>query len=167
MQQRENIKQVLEAVKEEVNAKNCQARGTRSNFRFNQFNRPELAYELHYFGSMSKGLPNGFNQPCFRDCLIFLLRGELIIKGQGRVTKTGCAYTVKDERMDLAVLNHDLSRHRGRGAEGCVSQMHARRARTHSGRDEIAQKIEEESWEVARGITVTTVFRTPSPTVVM
>ena len=32
-----------------------------------------------------------------RDCLIFLLRGEFIIKGQGRVTETGCTYRVKDE----------------------------------------------------------------------
>jgi hypothetical protein len=46
---------------------------------------------------MSEGLPNGFYQPCFRDCLVFLLRGEFVIKGQGRVTKTGCAYRVKDE----------------------------------------------------------------------
>lgn len=46
---------------------------------------------------MTTCTPNGLSQPCFRDCLIFLLRGEFIIKGQGRVTKTGCAYTVKDE----------------------------------------------------------------------
>ena len=78
-------------------SRNCQARGTRSKSCFNQFNRPEPAHELHYFGSMSKAGPNGLSQPCFRDCLIFLLRGEFFIKGQGRVTKTGCAYTVKDE----------------------------------------------------------------------
>ena len=46
---------------------------------------------------MSRGLPIGDNKPCYRDCLIFLLRGEFIIKGQGRVIDTGCAYRVKDE----------------------------------------------------------------------
>lgn len=87
------------------------------------------------------------------------------IKGQGRVTKTGCAYTDKDEEWvwlcgttTLLVME---------GAEGCVSQTHAGRARTHSGRDEIARKVEEEAWEVARGITVATIFRAPSPTMII
>ncbi|KAI9730920.1 MAG: hypothetical protein M1818_007994 [Claussenomyces sp. TS43310] len=74
----DNMKQVLEAVKEE-------------------FKRPEPAHELHYLDTMSRGLPIGDSKPCYRDCLIFLLRGEFIIKGQGRVTDTGCAYRVKDE----------------------------------------------------------------------
>ncbi|KAF2253631.1 hypothetical protein BU26DRAFT_548051 [Trematosphaeria pertusa] len=74
----DNSKQVLEAVKEE-------------------FKRPEPAHELHYLNTMSRGLPIGDNKPCYRDCLIFLLRGEFIIKGQGRVVETGCAYRVKDE----------------------------------------------------------------------
>lgn len=74
----DNTKLVLEAVKEE-------------------FNRPEPAYELHYLSTMSSGLPIGDSKPCYRDCLIFLLRGEFIIKGQGRVIETGCAYRVKDE----------------------------------------------------------------------
>lgn len=74
----DNTKQVLEAVKEE-------------------FNRPEPAYELHYLNTMSTGNPIGDNKPCYRDCLIFLLRGEFIIPGQGRVIETGCAYRVKDE----------------------------------------------------------------------
>jgi len=34
---------------------------------------------------MSRSLPIRDNKPCYRDCLIFLLRGEFIIKGQGRV----------------------------------------------------------------------------------
>ena len=46
---------------------------------------------------MSRGSPIGDSKPCYRDCLIFLLRGEFIIKGQGRVIDTGCAYQVKDE----------------------------------------------------------------------
>jgi hypothetical protein len=46
---------------------------------------------------MSQGSPIGDNKPCYRDCLIFLLRGEFIIKGQGRVIDTGYAYRVKDE----------------------------------------------------------------------
>jgi hypothetical protein len=87
-----------EAVKEEETVKFfCQVRDIGSNFRFNQFNRPEPAYELHYCGSMSQGLPNGSNLPRFRDCLIFPLRSEFIMKGQGRVTETGYVYRVKDE----------------------------------------------------------------------
>jgi len=74
----DNSRQVLEAVKEE-------------------FDRPEPAYELHYLNTMSRGLPIGDNKPCYRDCLIFLLRGEFIIKGQGRLIETGCAYRVKNE----------------------------------------------------------------------
>ena len=46
---------------------------------------------------MSRGSPIGDSKPCYRDCLIFLLRGEFIIGGQGRVIDTGCAYRVKDE----------------------------------------------------------------------
>jgi len=46
---------------------------------------------------MSKGVLIGDSKPCYRDCLIFLLRGEVIIKGQGRLVETGCAYQVKDE----------------------------------------------------------------------
>jgi len=46
---------------------------------------------------MSRGLPIGDSKPCYRDCLIFLLRGEFIINGQGRLIETGCAYRVKDE----------------------------------------------------------------------
>ena len=33
------------------------------------------------------------------DCLVFLLRGKLAIKGQGWVEATGCAYRIKDEQM--------------------------------------------------------------------
>ena len=46
---------------------------------------------------MSTGYPIGDSKPCYRDCLIFLLRGEFIIGGQGRVTEAGCAYHVRDE----------------------------------------------------------------------
>ncbi|KAH8600235.1 hypothetical protein B0O99DRAFT_682678 [Bisporella sp. PMI_857] len=74
----DNVQQVLEAVKEE-------------------FQRPEPADELHYLSSMSTGSPTGDHKPCYRDCLIFILRGEFIIKGQGRFTEAGCAYRVKDE----------------------------------------------------------------------
>jgi len=46
---------------------------------------------------MSTGLPTGTSRLCFRDCLVFLLRGAFIIKGQGRLLQTGCAYRIKDE----------------------------------------------------------------------
>jgi hypothetical protein len=92
----DNMKQVLEAVKEEVK---LYVRLAIQNLisSQNQFNRSEPAYELHYLSTMSRGGPIGDNKPCYRDCLIFLLRGEFIIKGQGRVIETGCAYRVKDE----------------------------------------------------------------------
>jgi len=93
-----NSRQVLEAVKEEVKIKKAQARCARPNFHFKQFDRPEPAYELHY--SQSGGtctLPVWINLPCFRDCQVFLLRGQFIIKGQGRVTEPGYSYVVKDE----------------------------------------------------------------------
>jgi hypothetical protein len=87
-------KQLLEAVKEEV--KLYVRLATQDLISApNQFQRP--AYELHYFRTKSTGSPIGVSVPCYRDCLIFLLRGEFIIKGQGRVTETGCAYRVKDE----------------------------------------------------------------------
>jgi hypothetical protein len=92
----DNMKQVLEAVKEEVKLYVRLAIQDLISAQ-NQFKRPEPAYELHYLSTMSRGLPIGDNKPCYRDCLIFLLRGEFIIKGQGRVIETGCAYRVKDE----------------------------------------------------------------------
>jgi hypothetical protein len=46
---------------------------------------------------MSRVLLIRDNKPCYRDCLIFLLRGEFIIKGQGQVINTGYAYRVKDK----------------------------------------------------------------------
>jgi hypothetical protein len=92
----DNMKQVLEAVKEEVKLYVRLAIQDLISAQ-NQFKRPEPAYELHYLNTMSRGLPIGDNKPCYRDCLIFLLRGEFIIKGQGRVIETGCAYRVKDE----------------------------------------------------------------------
>ena len=89
-----NSKQVVEAVKEEVK---LYVRLVIQDLisTQNQFERPE--HEVHYLGSMSRGSPNRFSLACFRDCLVFLLRGEFIIEGQGRVTETGCAYHVKDE----------------------------------------------------------------------
>jgi hypothetical protein len=67
--------QVLEVVKEE-------------------FDRPEPAYQLHYYRS---GGGVAVSQPCFRDCQVFLLHGAFLIEGQGRVTETGCSYLVKEE----------------------------------------------------------------------
>jgi hypothetical protein len=62
-----NNMQVLEAVKEE-------------------FDRPEPAYELHYFSSGPSHLPLSVcgmkvSQPCFRDCQVFLLCGAFLIEG--------------------------------------------------------------------------------------
>jgi hypothetical protein len=92
----DNTEQVLEAVKDEVKLYIRLAIQNLISTQ-NQFNRPEPAYELHYLNTMSSGLPIGDSKPCYRDCLIFLLRGEFIIKGQGRLIETGCAYRVKDE----------------------------------------------------------------------
>jgi len=59
----DNVKQVLEAVKEE-------------------FKRSEPAHEFHYVSTTSHdGLPYRDSKPCYRDCLVFLLRGEFIIEG--------------------------------------------------------------------------------------
>jgi hypothetical protein len=90
------MKQVLEAVEEEVKLYVRLAIQDLISAQ-NQFNRPEPVYKLHYLNTMSRGLPIGDNKPCYRDCLIFLLRGEFIITGQRRVIETGCAYRVKDE----------------------------------------------------------------------
>lgn len=75
----DNKKQVLEAVKEEVK---LTVRLTVQDLisAQNQFERQEPAYELYYLSTMSTGLPIGDSKPCYRDCLIFLLRGEFIIK---------------------------------------------------------------------------------------
>jgi len=76
-----SIRQVLEVVKEE-------------------FDRPEPAYQLHYYSNRSHHPLSGWvsvSQPCFRDCQVFLLHGAFAIQGQGLVTETGCSYLVKDE----------------------------------------------------------------------
>ena len=52
---------------------------------------------LHCDSSITTDLPIGTSKLCFRDCLVFLLRGEFIIKGQGLLSQTGCAYRIKDE----------------------------------------------------------------------
>jgi hypothetical protein len=78
----DNTKQVLEAVKEEVKLYVRLAIQDLISAQ-NQFKRQEPACELHYLSTMSTGLPIGDSKPCYRDCLIFLLRGEFIIKGQG------------------------------------------------------------------------------------
>jgi hypothetical protein len=97
-----NVRQVLEAVKEEVKVEKAQARLARPNFRFTQFKRPEPADKLHYSQSGPSNLPlsvcgTKVSLPCFRDCQVFLLRGAFLIEGQGRVIETGCSYLVKDE----------------------------------------------------------------------
>lgn len=92
----DNMKEVLEAVKEEVNLHARLAIQDLTSAQ-NQFKRPEPAHELHNLSTMSRGLSIGDSKPCYRNCLIFLLRGEFIIRGQGRVIETGCAYRVKDE----------------------------------------------------------------------
>jgi len=90
------MKQVLEAVKEEVKLYVRLAIQDLISTQ-NQFKRLKLAYELYYLNTMLRGLLIGDNKPCYCDCLIFLLCGEFIIKGQGRVIETGCAYHVKDK----------------------------------------------------------------------
>jgi len=89
------MKQVLEAVKEDVKPNIILAIHDLISAQ-NQFKRPEPAYELHYLSTVSRDfLPIGDNKPCYRDCLVFLLRGEFIIKGQGRLIETGCAYVLR------------------------------------------------------------------------
>jgi hypothetical protein len=35
--------------------------------------------------------------PCFQHCHVFLLRGGILIEGQGRLIETGYSYLIKDE----------------------------------------------------------------------
>jgi len=87
-------------------------------FISNSFNRPEPANQLHYYQSgRSSFLPIWINLPCFRYCQVFLLHGEFIIEGQGRVIEPGCSYVVKDEvwiglcgRMTLVVMEEGEER---------------------------------------------------------
>jgi hypothetical protein len=92
----DNMKQVLETVKEEVKLYIRLAIQDLISAQ-NQFKRPEPAYKLYYFNTISRGLPIGDNKPCYCNCLIFLLCSKFIIKGQGRVIETGCVYYIKDE----------------------------------------------------------------------
>jgi hypothetical protein len=103
--------------------------------------RPEPAYELHYLSTMSMGLPIGDNKPCYRDCLIFLLCGEFIIKGQGRVIELAARIA---SRTRLG-FGYDHSSYGGRGTERRVPEMHARIKGTNTGREGWTQKGEEES----------------------
>lgn len=73
-----NVEEVLQAVKED-------------------FNRPEPIKDMHYMDTISTGTPIGDSKLCYRDCLVFLLRGEFVISGQGRAMHAGCAYHVRDE----------------------------------------------------------------------
>ena len=56
-----------------------------------------MVYPIDLVKTRMHNQRGGEHQPCFRACLIFILRGEFIIKRQRRVTKTGCAYRAKDE----------------------------------------------------------------------
>jgi hypothetical protein len=82
------------------------------------------------------------------------------------VTKTGCAYRVKDEKwIWLCGTTILVVMEEGEQRGVC-------RRRTQEERERILAEMKspkkiEETWEAARGITVTTIFRTPSPTVVM
>lgn len=59
--------------------------------------------EVHYSGgSNGAHAPIFFcgvwvSMPCLRDCQIFLLRGAILLRGQGLLIETGCSYVVKDE----------------------------------------------------------------------
>lgn len=36
---------------------------------------------------------------CFRDCLVFLLRGVIFLEGSGALVEPGYAYAIQDEEM--------------------------------------------------------------------
>lgn len=79
-----------------------QACCARPNFRFKHFARPEPAYEPHYAQGEWDRLPLTvcgcrIKLPCFHDYQVFLLRGALLIEGQGQVIETSCSYLVKNE----------------------------------------------------------------------
>lgn len=107
----------------------------------NQFKRPEPAHELHYLNTMSRGVPTGDSKPCYRDCLIFLLRGEFIIKGQERVVDT---VSRQGRGLDLAMWDDDHSSYGGRGTERRMPEMHARITGTYTGREGWNERGEKE-----------------------
>ncbi|KAK4209208.1 hypothetical protein QBC37DRAFT_352148 [Rhypophila decipiens] len=69
-----------------------------------EFQRPESAHAIHWCHSgpdhVPPNIPNtGFGVHCLKDCLLFLLQGQIFIEGQGRFIEPGYAYAVKDEKM--------------------------------------------------------------------
>lgn len=73
----------------------------RLNKCLKQCDRPDKD-QVHYTVGRLSGFPLTacgvrVSLPCFRDCQIFLLRGALLIEGQGRLVETCCSYLVKDE----------------------------------------------------------------------
>ena len=69
-----------------------------------QFKRPEPFYNIHFAQSGPENRPPNIlntrvGYHCFKDCLVFLLRGVVFIEGQGALMDPGYAYAVKDEKM--------------------------------------------------------------------
>lgn len=61
-------------------------------------------HQIHFAHSGPDHLPQnilntrvGFH--CFRDCLVFLLRGAIFLEGFGALVEPGYAYAIKDEEM--------------------------------------------------------------------
>jgi len=74
------MKQAPKAIKEDIKPKTMLAIQDLISAQ-NQFKKLEDAYELHYLSTMSRDfLPIRDNKPYYRDCLVFLLYGELISK---------------------------------------------------------------------------------------
>ncbi len=63
-----------------------------------QFQRREPASAIHYLetGRVQWGLTIGLSS--LQDCLLFLLRGIVVIHGQGAFIDPYCAYVIKDEQ---------------------------------------------------------------------
>jgi hypothetical protein len=117
---------------------------------------------------MSRGLPIGENKPCYRDCLIFLLPGEFIIKGQGRVIETGCAYRVKDETwLWLCGTTARVVMGEGEQRGECLRCKQESRELILASKDR-SRKVRKGARKlVGEKVTGTSIFGTASPTVVV
>ena len=106
----ENLKQVVEAVMAEV-IKWENSYPILENADDEEYNRSNSDEVHHTSGSNGADAPLSscdvrVSLPCFRDCQIFLLRGAILLEGQGMFSETGCSYLVKDEgRIGLCGSN--------------------------------------------------------------
>ncbi|KAK8036370.1 hypothetical protein PG991_001507 [Apiospora marii] len=69
-----------------------------------EFRRPEAAHQIHFSHREPVQLPHNIPSTkvdfkCFRDCLVFLLRGVIFLEGSETLVEPGYAYAIKDEEM--------------------------------------------------------------------